>query len=132
MNAITVIILSLMGTLLVLSIVWAILSNTDVRALGNQMKSLFDWGPWRSFLNTWREFTFVEEDTMPDGTRVFQFDYHNRYFCLIFMNSRRDVPYAAIFSPDDECALCSFNKKMSHELARRLLFRHWYGKDVTK
>ena len=122
----------IMGILLVIAIVGLIVSSINISALGKELKSLFDWGPWRSFLDTWREFTFVEEDTMTDGTRVFEFDYHNRYRCLIFMKSRRDVPFAAIFSQDDECILCSFNKKMSHELARRLLFRHLYGKDVTK
>lgn len=122
----------IMGIVLVIAIVGLIVSSININALGKEIKSLFDWGPWRSFLSTWREFTFVEEDTMADGTRVFEFDYHNRYRCLIFMKSRSDIPFAAIFSPDDECILCSFNKKMSHELARRLLFRHLYGKDVTK
>ena len=132
--------LIVLGAIFVISVIGLIVSTIELRRISKIRRDLFDIPLWESFLEHWEDFRFskvlVNENTK---NRAYFFSYgKSRYFAFINIKDRDKVPRAAIFyvtekerEGENPCILSTFNSKMSKELARRLLFRHLYHKDVN-
>ena len=132
--------LIVLGAIFVISVIGLIVSTMKLKEISKMRRNLFDIPLWESFLEHWEDFKFskvVEYENAKDRTYYFSYG-KSRYFAFINIKDRDKAPHAAIFyitererEGENPCILPTFNSKMSKELARRLLFRHLYHKDVN-